>query len=156
MKAQFHLQCRTGLVTLHSIHICTIAKHVTDGASRAEYTDLLSEYTLLKEVDHPNVIKLLGAATLNGPFHLVVEYCEHGSLKSYLRTVRTLEPAYVNGINEFYTEHAQQLMAFSSQISKGMQYLSDIKVSRVIDVHGMFMVEAESSVRNNIMVDAAY
>ena len=63
-----------------------------DGASRTEYTDLQSEYTLLKEVDHPNVIKLIGAATLNGPFHLVVEYCEHGSLKNYLRNVRGQEP----------------------------------------------------------------
>lgn len=99
-----------------------------DGASRTEYTDLLSEYTLLKEVDHPNVIKLIGAATLNGPFHLVVEYCEHGSLKNYLRNVRGQEPIYMNGATQFYTQHAAELMGFSWQISKGMQYLSDMKV----------------------------
>lgn len=101
---------------------------ISDGASRAEFADLLSEYTLLKEVDHPNVIKLLGAATLNGPFHLVVEYCEHGSLKSHLRNVRTQEPIYMNGATQFYTAHAEELMGYSWQISKGMQYLSDMKV----------------------------
>ena len=102
--------------------------YITDGASRVEFSDLLSEYTLLKEVDHPNVIRLIGAATLNGPFHLVVEYCEHGSLKNYLRNIRIQEPIYVNGATQFYRQHAEQLMSFSWQISQGMQYLSEIKV----------------------------
>ena len=31
--------------------------------SAYELQDLLTEYSLLKEVDHPNVIKLLGACT---------------------------------------------------------------------------------------------
>ena len=31
--------------------------------STYELQDLLTEYSLLKEVDHPNVIKLLGACT---------------------------------------------------------------------------------------------
>lgn len=103
-------------------------KMLKDGASRTEYNDLLSEYNLLKEVNHPNVIKLIGAATINGPFHLVVEYCELGSLKSYLRSIRTQEPDYINAACEFYSEYASQLMSFSYQISKGMQYLSGIKL----------------------------
>lgn len=104
----------------------------SDGASRTEFTDLLSEYNLLKEVDHPNVIKLLGAATLNGPFYLVVEYCERGSLKNYLRSIRTKEPIYMNGSTQFYAEHAAELLSFAWQISKGMQYLSEIKVSKIL------------------------
>lgn len=44
--------------------------------------DLLSEYHLLKDVSHPNVIKLLGACTdPSGPFLLILEYCEYGSLR---------------------------------------------------------------------------
>lgn len=89
---------------------------------------MLSEYNLLKEVDHPNVIRLIGAATLNGPFHLVVEYCEHGSLKNLLRTIHNGEPTYINNQTQFFAAHAAHLLSFACQISKGMQYLSDIKV----------------------------
>lgn len=106
---------------------------IADGASRSEFCDLLSEYNLLKEVDHPNIIKLIGAATLNGPFHLVVEYCEMGSLKSHLRKIRSSEPIYMNGCTQYYTEHATELLGYAWQISKGMQYLSEIKVSCVIN-----------------------
>ena len=35
-------------------------------ASNTEFRDLLSEYNLLKDVDHINVIKLLGACTQKG------------------------------------------------------------------------------------------
>lgn len=37
-----------------------------DCDSNGELQDLLSEYNLLKDIDHPNVIKLLGACTRNG------------------------------------------------------------------------------------------
>ena len=44
--------------------------------------DLLSEYSLLKEVDHPNVIRLLGACTdRRGPLYIIMEYAKHGSLR---------------------------------------------------------------------------
>jgi serine/threonine protein kinase len=49
------------------------------------FQDLLSEYSLLKEVDHPNVIKLLGACTdRRGPLYIIMEYAKHGSLRSDL------------------------------------------------------------------------
>merc|ERR1719233_1766333 len=58
------------------------------GSEHAE-ADLLSEYNLLKEVDHPNVVKLLGACTdRRGPFYLIMEFAEHGSLRNYLRRSR--------------------------------------------------------------------
>lgn len=77
------------------------------------------------------MIRLLGAATLSGPFYLVVEYCENGSLKNYLRMVRTMEPIYMNGSTQFYAEHSAELLSFTQQISRGMQYLSEIKVSQM-------------------------
>ena len=41
-------------------------KSTVDCASNTEFRDLLSEYNLLKDVDHINVIKLLGACTQKG------------------------------------------------------------------------------------------
>ena len=43
--------------------------------SAYELQDLITEYSLLKEVDHPNVIKLLGACTDKSGEELVVS-CE--------------------------------------------------------------------------------
>ena len=43
--------------------------------SAYELQDLITEYSLLKEVDHPNVIKLLGACT-DKSGELMVVCCE--------------------------------------------------------------------------------
>jgi len=44
--------------------------------------DFLAEFTLLKQVDHPNVIKLYGACTTGGgPPFLVMEFAAFGSLR---------------------------------------------------------------------------
>lgn len=61
----------------------TVAVKMLKGNSTAaELSDLLSEYDLLKEVTHPNVVRLLGACTKKGgPIYLIMEYCRYGSLR---------------------------------------------------------------------------
>jgi proto-oncogene tyrosine-protein kinase Ret len=57
-------------------------KTLKDDARESELNDLLSEYQLLKEVSHPNVIRLLGVCTApGGPIYLIIEFAEHGSLR---------------------------------------------------------------------------
>jgi len=47
--------------------------------------EFMAEFSLLKQLDHPNVIKLLGACTSDGgPPYLVMEYAEFGSLRLVL------------------------------------------------------------------------
>ena len=61
-------------------------KMLKAGACGSDLSDLVMEYNLLKELDHPNVIKLLGACTdSRGPLYLIMEFAEHGSLRTYLR-----------------------------------------------------------------------
>jgi len=55
-------------------------KTLKDDACQTEALALLSEYALLKDVSHPNVIRLLGACTRGGPIYIIIEYAEHGSL----------------------------------------------------------------------------
>ena len=44
--------------------------------------DLISEYNLMKDVEHENVIRLVGACTdKRGPFCIILEYAEHGSMR---------------------------------------------------------------------------
>ena len=50
--------------------------------NKEELHDLLSEYSLLKNVEHPNVIKLLGACTSgDGPLCVILEYAKFGALR---------------------------------------------------------------------------
>ncbi|XP_031844138.2 protein kinase receptor Ret oncogene [Nomia melanderi] len=67
-------------------------KTLKENACASELADLLSEYQLLKEVQHPNVIRLLGACTTPGaPVYLIIEFAEFGSLRNYLRRSRHLD-----------------------------------------------------------------
>lgn len=60
----------------------------TEG-SKSLWQEFMAEFSLLKQVDHPNVIKLLGACTTTGgPPYLVMEYAEYGAL----RLVYSLSP----------------------------------------------------------------
>ena len=95
------------------------------GASSSDLSDLVTEYNLLKELDHPNVIKLLGACTdSRGPLYLIIEFAEHGSLRHYLREERefTLKTAQESA------DRFKILLSFGWQISKGMAYLEGLKV----------------------------
>ncbi|XP_013381944.1 proto-oncogene tyrosine-protein kinase receptor Ret-like [Lingula anatina] len=140
LKAQaFSLDGKRGSVTV-------AVKMLKNCATNSELRDLLSEYQLLKEVSHPNVIKLLGACTDLGPFYMIVEFCEHGSLRNYLRESREKDSLYLQDKRSVTSESilqteiqigqdtgddvvtARDLISFAWQIAKGMQYLSEMKV----------------------------
>ncbi|XP_015604148.1 proto-oncogene tyrosine-protein kinase receptor Ret isoform X2 [Cephus cinctus] len=125
-------------------------KTLKEGACASELSDLLSEYQLLKEAQHPNVIRLLGACTSpGGPIYLIIEFAEFGSLRNYLRRSRHLEsegrtpcstsllsasPCNIREeiqaieISANYGITPRDILSFAWQISKGMAYLADIKL----------------------------
>nr|KAF7413035.1 hypothetical protein H0235_012886 [Vespula pensylvanica] len=125
-------------------------KTLKEDACASELADLLSEYQLLKEAQHPNVIRLLGACTSpGGPVYLIIEFAEFGSLRNYLRRSRHLESegkvlcltsllsTSPNNMREElqqvdtlsnYTITPRDILSFAWQISKGMAYLADIKL----------------------------
>ncbi|XP_017782379.1 PREDICTED: proto-oncogene tyrosine-protein kinase receptor Ret [Nicrophorus vespilloides] len=119
-------------------------KTLKEDAREAELSDLLSEYQLLKEVSHPNIIKLLGVSTVpGGPVYLIIEFAQYGSLRSYLRRSRHVKSesqlptsARLDGAkrHENYDEPKEckvtpkDILSFAWQISNGMAYLSDVKL----------------------------
>ncbi|XP_076346582.1 proto-oncogene tyrosine-protein kinase receptor Ret-like isoform X2 [Tachypleus tridentatus] len=126
----------------------TVAVKMLKGEeSLSEQRDLLSEFNMLKEVSHPNVIKLLGACTQKGgPLYIIVEYAEFGSLRSYLRKNRSSKfecndvnifqvgnPMYFSDSGDICHRSStkltkRDLISFAWQIAKGMAYLSDMKL----------------------------
>ena len=117
----------------------------------SELQDFLSEYSLLKEMDHPNVIRLLGACTdRGGPIYLIMEFAKHGALRNYLiRSREYYQHSRTHSrlsTNTFLSNTSsgfgsgfsmsddipaiteKDILSYAWQISKGMTYLSSLKV----------------------------
>lgn len=71
--------------------------------------------------------------------YLIVEYAKYGSLRNFLRESRKVGPSYMGrdaNRNSSYLENPDDraltmgdLISFAWQISRGMQYLAEMKVS---------------------------
>nr|QYW22337.1 TBL1XR1/RET fusion protein [Homo sapiens] len=127
----FHLKGRAGYTTV-------AVKMLKENASPSELRDLLSEFNVLKQVNHPHVIKLYGACSQDGPLLLIVEYAKYGSLRGFLRESRKVGPGYLGSggsRNSSSLDHPDEraltmgdLISFAWQISQGMQYLAEMKL----------------------------
>lgn len=108
--------------------VTTVAvKMLKTGANSVELLALLSEFQLLQEVTHPNVIRLLGACTVGSPM-VIIEYAKHGSLRNYLRLSRKLECSGIEFCDGVEPVTARDILSYAWQICKGMAYLTEIKV----------------------------
>ncbi len=77
----------------------------------------------------------------SGPLYLIVEYAKYGSLRNFLRESRKVGPSYMGNDanrNSSYLENPDEraltmgdLISFAWQISRGVQYLAEMKVSAV-------------------------
>ncbi|KAM9651157.1 proto-oncogene tyrosine-protein kinase receptor Ret isoform 8-T8 [Trichechus inunguis] len=127
----FRLKGKAGYTTV-------AVKMLKENASPSELRDLLSEFNLLKQVNHPHVIKLHGACSQDGPLFLIVEYAKYGSLRGFLRESRKVGPSYVGSggsRSSSYLDNPDEraltmgdLISFAWQISRGMQYLAEMKL----------------------------
>ncbi|XP_034752952.1 tyrosine-protein kinase Fer [Etheostoma cragini] len=70
----------------------------------------LSEARILKQYDHPNIVKLIGVCTQRQPIYIVMELVPGGDFLSFLRKKK----------DEFKTK---QLIRFSVDAAAGMAYL---------------------------------
>ena len=65
--------------------------------------------TMQAQFQHPNVVGLVGVVTAGEPMLMVIEFCEHGALNSYLAKNDT-------------TLHDK--LAFATDCAAGLEYLS--------------------------------
>uniref|UniRef100_A0A4W6CE05 receptor protein-tyrosine kinase n=1 Tax=Lates calcarifer TaxID=8187 RepID=A0A4W6CE05_LATCA len=109
-------------------------KMLKEGATSSEYRALMSELKILIHIGHHlNVVNLLGACTKpGGPLMVIVEYCKHGNLSSYLKSKRgEYSPYKVNDVQGFSSDDdhltMEDLISYSFQVAKGMEFLSSRK-----------------------------
>ncbi|XP_065218061.1 fibroblast growth factor receptor homolog 1-like [Planococcus citri] len=92
--------------------------------SDADMINLVSELEIMKLIGmHPNVLRLLGCCTQNGPLLIITEYAVHGNLLSFLHKHVASE-----NFETVPSELSQRtLVTFGLQVAQGMEYLSSMK-----------------------------
>ncbi|GIY84053.1 fibroblast growth factor receptor 2 [Caerostris darwini] len=112
--------------------VTVAVKMLKDAHTDADMSVLVQELELMKvisEKKHKNVLNLLGCCTRGGPLFLLVEYCEKGNLRDFLRTHRNLSFAgYEEPIGSPpRTLTFRSLIRYAYQCANGMRYLASMK-----------------------------
>ncbi|XP_019850846.1 PREDICTED: fibroblast growth factor receptor 4-like [Amphimedon queenslandica] len=139
-------------------------KGTMDKYSQEDMKELIFESLVMQDLDHPNVMGLIGLCLDAGPSPLVVlPYMEGGNLLKHL--VRNRESLLIDettGEDEI-NQVRSQLLSISLQIGKGMQYIAEKKLIHrdlaarncMIDGTGNIKV-ADFGLSKNIIGDNVY
>ena len=101
------------------------------GATEEEVRDLVSELKILIYVgEHKNIVNLLGACIKRDRILVILEYAPHGSLQKFLRGKRDVYEATwtTTASDPEIGLNISNLVNYSYQISRGMEYLASKKV----------------------------
>ncbi|KAL3112806.1 hypothetical protein niasHT_019780 [Heterodera trifolii] len=80
-------------------------KRLKSAAQERELIILVSEMQILKSIGHhPNILRLIGCCTGLGPLLVVLELCEHGNLKDFLRKHRPAEAKREHSVEGYEEE----------------------------------------------------
>jgi serine/threonine protein kinase len=101
--------------------------------SPEEVSSFMREAAIMAQVRHPNVVSLVGVCTAGAPKMLVMQFCEHGSLLSFLQRHF--------GFSELQLRSKLKIM---DDVAFGMKFLS-----------GLLIVHRDLAARN-ILVGADY
>nr|QWT43346.1 fibroblast growth factor receptor 1 [Alitta virens] len=116
----------------HSVGNTVAVKMLKDDATERELADLVQEMEVMKIIGrHINIINLLGSCTQNGPLYVIVEYAPYGNLRDFLRERRPPNSGYERPVSIYsnskqimYPLTYKDLVSFSYQVARGMEYLS--------------------------------
>ena len=100
-------------------------------ATKEEESDLASELKILIYVgEHKNIVNLLGACIKGDRILIILEYAPHGSLQKFLRGKRNVYEATwtTTASDPEIGLNISNLVNYSYQISRGMEYLASKKV----------------------------
>ncbi|XP_074077750.1 tyrosine-protein kinase receptor Tie-1 isoform X2 [Macrotis lagotis] len=121
-------QVLRAMIRKDGLQMNAAVKMLKEFASENDHRDFAGELEVLCKLGHhPNIINLLGACENRGYLYIAIEYAPYGNLLDFLRKSRVLEtdPAFAHEHGTASTLTSQQLLRFASDVSKGMQYLSE-------------------------------
>lgn len=107
-------------------HTTVAIKMLKADATENELMDLLSEMDTMKHIGrHKNIINFLGCCTQCDPVYVIVEYAPNGNLRQFLRSKRPPPSDSDQRMEPLLS--AKDMVSFSLQIAKGMDYLASRK-----------------------------
>ena len=109
------------------------AKTLKEGCTGADERMLMEEAAIMAQLQHNNVVGIVGVCTRQYPMLLVMQYCEHGSLLAFLRK-RT----------GFDTLGLPQRLKVAMNCAEGIAHLASLG-----------MIHRDLAARN-ILMDSAY
>ena len=98
-------------------------------------TTFLQETEIMKKLNHPNLVKMIGICVEKSPFYLIQELCQNGDLKNYLKKYDFVKVhhsmAYMKNRKQSEEEKERYakvpslncLIVWCKEIIKGMSYL---------------------------------
>ncbi|XP_070548552.1 proto-oncogene tyrosine-protein kinase receptor Ret-like [Ptychodera flava] len=100
-----------------------VAVKMANGKTKSkEESDIMNESILMRKIsNHPNIVKLLGVCTNQGPTYIIMEYLFQGSLDTFLQEVRSSSAR-----DQSVTE--RELLSFALDIGRGMEHLANLKI----------------------------
>ena len=124
---------------LHDFRALGAVKLLRNGFSEGDREEFLREAEAMLDMDHPQVVGLVGVVVQEAPWLLVLSYHQYGDLKSLLDVCRS---------NEVALRVVEQL-AFCVQICKGMvrKQLLEEHFSSLLPLLGVFPFFVGSGIR---------
>jgi len=110
----------------------------TETHTDTELIDLITELETMKVLgQNTNIINLLGCCSQGGDLLVIMELCEKGNLRDYLRLNRENYfydgPPPLDAIGPLKEDQEvltfKDLMSFAFQVARGMEYLAQKKVT---------------------------
>ncbi|XP_019856980.1 PREDICTED: fibroblast growth factor receptor 4-like isoform X2 [Amphimedon queenslandica] len=117
-KGHYYINGECSLVAVKAL------KGIMDRYDSNDMKDLIEESLVMKDLQHPNVMGLIGICLDAGPSPLIVlPYMEGGSLLKYLVKNRDILMTSTSTDNDEINQVRSQLLSICLQIGKGMQYI---------------------------------
>lgn len=99
---------------LRSDNTPVAVKSCKESLAPEQKNKFLMEARILKQYDHPNIVKLIGVCTQRQPIYIIMELVQGGDFLSFLRTeVQSLKP--------------KMLVKMTENVASGMEYLESRK-----------------------------
>lgn len=90
---EFGKVCAGDFITTDENKVQLVAiKMLHPDVSEKTRQDFLTEANILSQLDHPNIIQLIGLVIKSEPKMIVIEFMENGSLDNYLRVSNYYTP----------------------------------------------------------------
>nr|XP_042909123.1 gamma-aminobutyric acid type B receptor subunit 1 isoform X2 [Parasteatoda tepidariorum] len=112
--------------TSDKVWIAVAVKTLKSGAKPEEKLDFLSEAEVMKQLDHMNIVKLVGVCTMGEPVYTVMEFMLYGDLKTYLLSRRSLIASEKDRASNDEVSD-KRLTNMALDIARGLSYLADKK-----------------------------